>query len=208
MSGRAQKSRGRYPKFERSTFRRICSSEMRPVSQRYNLRFRRVAETTFTLSVEFANSTTGVIFDYDRREGAVTAYIARLVGGEIIRADPTLTDDPLDTVCFDDLWAIRSPATAPGGLRLQLPAVRVQVNSYVIAILQYAIDVLEGDFAVFPKIERIVRKRKRFLSASELQRYGDQLLAAFPDLERFLRKPKLVQEKKQARKASDKRRGK
>ncbi len=208
MSNSAQKSRGRYPEFKCSTFHRICALEMRPLSRRYNLKFRRAVETTYTLSVEFANSTTGVIFDYERREGAVTAYIARLVGGEIIRADPTLTDDPLDTVCFDDLWTIRSPVTAPKGLRLELPAVRVQVNSYVLAILQHAMDVLEGDFAVFPKIERIIRKRNRFLSASELKSYGEQLLAASPDLERFLRKPKPVQEKKESRKKSDKGRGK
>lgn len=110
--------------------------------------------------LRYENKTTKVEIGFDWRE----QYIYVLLG----RRDKPKPKGPEDEiVAFDleDLLQLQTGKYAIDqgrfGKALTLKAVKEILRTYARALREHAADVLQGDFSIFPEIEKIVRKRMR-----------------------------------------------
>lgn len=140
--------------------------------------FKMIEQDVCDVGVEivFKNDTTGVRIWYEFREFFVFVYICQLVDGDLVLPSGEMCPDT-KLYCYDlgDLVAIRSPesAIAPyqSGTLLNTEALHAIICRQADNLTNYAKDILLGDFAIFSKLNEIVKARAR---EAALQKWGDQ----------------------------------
>ena len=114
--------------------------------------------------IAYVNETTAVEISFVPRDGYIFIGLVRLVDGEIppypIYIKPKII---LHLFSLIDIVAIRNPAKVP-----EIPSISEWDDCVVVRkdlllrsklLRKYASDVLRGDFSIFPKLDKIVKKR-------------------------------------------------
>ena len=108
--------------------------------------------------VPYENETTKVEVGFDWRD----QYLYVLLGRRD-RKPPQRREDELIAFGLEDLVKLRTGNYAVDqerfGKALTLKDVKEIVSTYARALREHAADVLQGDFSIFPELEKIVRQR-------------------------------------------------
>ena len=108
--------------------------------------------------LRYENKTTKVEIGFDWREQTIYGLLGRRD-----RKPPQRPEDELVAFNLEDLLKLRTGKHAIDqdrfGKALTRKDVKEIIGTYARALRAHAADVLHGDFAVFPEVEKIVRKR-------------------------------------------------
>jgi hypothetical protein len=119
----------------------------------------------------YENRTTNVAIRFDWRE----QYIHVLFGRRD-RNPPRRPEDEMVAFDLEDLLKLRTGRHAIDlnrfGKALTRRDVKQMISAYARALRRHAGDVLQGDFAVFPALEKIVRKRMKDHAVAQAGRSG------------------------------------
>ena len=108
----------------------------------------------------FLNKTTAVIVHWERNENWIYIELYRLVTGK-------LTTDPINISAqteingyyLDDLLSIRHPGFLPIKSPIDDRDIEDVLTDYSVMLRQHADDVLNGNFAIFGELEKVVKSR-------------------------------------------------
>lgn len=110
--------------------------------------------------LRYENKTTKVEIGFDWRE----QYVYVLLGRRD-KEPPQRPEDELVAFDLEDLLKLRTGKHAIDQNRFGKALTRKDINefltTYARALRQHAADLLQGDFSVFPELEKIVRKRMK-----------------------------------------------
>jgi hypothetical protein len=141
------------------------------------LRRRRPAYLT-RIELVYANRTTGVVVEWEPRDLYVFVMLCRLVGGQYRRNIRNIGPDT-ELNCFElnDLVQVREPSdvirgpgwgldwpSPPGGLK---GIIAGQARN----LRRYSRPIIDGDFSVFPELDRIVKARAK---DADIREMGDE----------------------------------
>jgi hypothetical protein len=132
---------------------------------------RRSSERTrYGSHIAYTNETTSVRVSLEPREGGIFVELSRLVDGEVPSAPVIIeSDSVLNSFDLDDVLLLR---LGPPGEALGAPSaftvdeIEAELDTYATALRDYASDILRGDFELFPRLESLVKRRKRELDDS------------------------------------------
>lgn len=110
--------------------------------------------------LSYENKTTKAEIGFDWRD----QYIYVLLGRRD-RKPPQRPEDEIVAFDLEDLLKVRTGKRAVDqdrfGRALTRKDVKELLTTYASALREHAADVLQGDFTVFPEVEKIVRKRMK-----------------------------------------------
>ncbi|HUW20062.1 MAG TPA: hypothetical protein VMW16_12240 [Sedimentisphaerales bacterium] len=116
------------------------------------------------------NDTTAVRLIFERREYRVFVYLCQLVAGQYV-PDPIIiitADAVLREYEFDNLLLIRAPQLIwpehGPETKLDRELLGKMLAHKAQSVREYAADVLQGDFAIFPQLEKMVKRRAQELA--------------------------------------------
>ena len=168
-------------------FTRACNKCMRPICTEWSFGRGQSCEDGDMWRVEFKSSQVGVVFEYHIREALTVLKVGQLVDGEIVDyLDVPPPGTKMHTFHFSHIWRLRHPESCDI-FDAHGTNIRETVASYATALQLYGMDIVAGDFSVFPSIEKLVRRnsRNRFPNKVELEAVAKSLIAKFPSLKRF-----------------------
>ncbi len=108
------------------------------------------------------NTTTGIAIIYEYRDANVFIYLYKLINGQIIEDKlPIVERDPLNSIELSYIVQYRDPE------RLTVPLYDDFSTSFEDLITKlasnlrmFADDVLRGDFSIYPKVDKLAKKRR------------------------------------------------
>ncbi len=154
-----------------ATFFRIVEEKLRPLLDQYGLR-RASAEDGGGYSyytIVFQNEHTAVRAYFEWRDKYLTVQICRLIDGKV-RRDPESLDVAWTCFHLEDLLTVRSPEYDQSALWLPedwkgedvtMSEIGKRLEMYAEALSMHASEILQGDFAVFPELDRIAKQRAK-----------------------------------------------
>lgn len=146
-------------------FSTLCQSAFAAVIIRHHMKVASSRSDRDVWQWTLVNTTTGARVTYELRGAYLGVQIGQLVDGHFPRSVGEI--GPETTLTYFDLLnlvALRGEMPHDYSLRSRLPhpdAVRDTLVKLANALDFYAADVLEGDFAVFARLELIVKERAR-----------------------------------------------
>lgn len=151
------------------TFFRIVEEKLRPLLGEYELSRESMEDGGgySYYSIVFQNEHAAVRVYFEWREQYLSVQLCRLVNGKVQR-NPESLDGEWTCFHIDDLLAVRVPEYDLSALLLPqewkseevtMNAVGDSLEKYADALRQHGVDVLRGDFSVFPQLERIAKHR-------------------------------------------------
>lgn len=163
------------------SFFQFCDKYFRFLIEEFGCRIVGKKPDSFGGEVTYRNATTAVNVRYEQREHYVFILLCRLVRGKIPQ-EPIFVHPKTKLYSFylDDLFTIRSPDTKirrkPFGDKIPDLALKEliqaytsepfterdlehMIKTYAAGLQRYAADILRGDFAIFPELDKIVKKR-------------------------------------------------
>lgn len=132
----------------------------------YNFVFKSKIIDTWFVEVVFLNSSTGIRLVYERREQFLAVFIHKLVDGKMINCPSPLLPSS-EITCFemnDALPAdrIMKPAYAYGEDSMLFDTddgLSLYIKEFALRLHEYGQDVLNGDFSILPKMEKVIKAR-------------------------------------------------
>ena len=147
-----------------ATFEKLCRKTFRFLQDKYGFKVIGSEQESYGVFVTYANPTTAVRISYEPREGGIFVLLGRLSKGKLPKYPIFIQQDtPLDTFHLDDLVSIRAPdLQSTSKLRKALTVTEVETKLKEISetLQRYAVEILQGDFAIFPELERLVKARR------------------------------------------------
>lgn len=142
-------------------FEKFCRKYFQYLEDCYQFQFR----SFDWYHVEYRSSTTLIDINYDHPLSDVLVKVCRLIGGEVAEKSTNIQSNAQFN-CHDliDIADLRAPSwkTQLGGIP-DLPmgqlSVELQVEIYSKLLRKHAHDLLEGDFSIFSKLDRIISQR-------------------------------------------------
>jgi hypothetical protein len=140
-------------------FERLCLECLRFLEDDFGFRVLKIEREPYGTFITYQNSSTAVRASLELREGGIFVLLSRLVDGQIPEYPVFVqANTPLHSFYLDDLvqakgGELRTNRNIEGSLTKAAEALRV-----------FASDVLKGDFAVFDKLDRVVKERARRLA--------------------------------------------
>lgn len=146
------------------TFSKVCLEKFHFLVTEFDCKSAVKKDKAGLYRVRFRNGTTAVEIGLEWREQYIYVEVYRLVDGKM-EDNPIVIRPESDLTVFnlDDLIAIRAP-----GLQLNSQSPGKPLTSHdidkiltdrALALRDYGRDVLQGDFRVFRKLDRIVKSR-------------------------------------------------
>jgi hypothetical protein len=154
-----------------TTFFRIVEEKLRPLLDEYRLRRTRVENgggySYYTIIFQNEHAAVRVYFEW--RERYLSVQVCRLVDGKV-QNDPESLD--VEWTCFhvEDLLTVVAPEYDQSELWLPndwqgenvlMSEIGQRLEKYAVALRMYAGNVLQGDFMLFPQLDRIAKQRAK-----------------------------------------------
>ncbi len=147
----------------KNIFEKLCRKVFKFLEDEFDFEIVTSERDSFGSYITYQNSTTGIRFSLEPKEGGMFILLSRLIDGKIPDYPIFVgSGTPLNSFYLDDLISLRAQSLKveqeieelfnPNGLE------RVLVQ-YANILQQYAIDILKGDFQVFTELAEIVTKR-------------------------------------------------
>jgi hypothetical protein len=150
----------------RGRFFDICAREFSFLETDFGFRVVAQDSSDVSLTLSLKNSTTGIRVSYEFRECYVFVKICRLLDDNFAPAPGELRPDTI-LYCYDldDLLSVRSPESIVPSYQPQTvlndELVESVISQQAKNLRQYAQDLLQGDFSIFEKLDKIVKERAR-----------------------------------------------
>jgi hypothetical protein len=148
----------------RDVFIETSLKEFQFLIDRYHCKMR-TSKKPRLCEIKYQNTTTAVTVGFEQwREQYIFVDIGRVIKGRVMR-DPIAIrhDSDLHSFNIEDLLTLRNPSLRIDWTKIQEPltpeSVETIVGSYARAVREHATDILQGDFRIFPELERIVKAR-------------------------------------------------
>lgn len=139
-----------------SNFEKLCRKRLKILETTFGFRVAKVERESYGVFVTYQNSTTFVRLSFEPREGGIFVSLGHLVAGHI----PPYDDTTSNWFDFRDLLALRAPkvsfSSGEWPTDKQLDATLTEIAG---GLKTYALDVLQGDFAVFKNLDKLVKER-------------------------------------------------
>ena len=145
-------------------FEKLCRNKFVFLQREYKYKLVNIKRSIYGTHITYKNSTTAVIVSDVRRDGGIFVKLVRLVDGAIPPYPITIKPDTvLHHFDLNDILSLRNPSARPAQPdidALRDPEVLSEViTKYARALRLHAPDILQGNFTLFPQLDRIVRKR-------------------------------------------------
>lgn len=168
-----------------ATFLGICEEELRSLLDEYGLTKARVVDPGGYMyyTIIFQNETSALRVYFEWRDVYLSLQICRLVNGEVQEG---LQPFNLEWTSFavEDLLTVRAPDYDQAPLLVSrssedfkgetaiLEEVRRELKIYAAALSAYGRDILEGDFTIFPQLDKLAKQKvkKRMTEIQEIER--------------------------------------
>jgi hypothetical protein len=149
-----------------AAFEDLCRKTFRFLQDNYGFKVIGAERERYGVFVTYANPSTGVRISYEPRAGGIFVLLGRLSkGGELPRYPIFIHHDtPLEAFHLDDLLSIRAPdlqSTSKPWKALTVAQVETKLHELSETLQHHASDILQGDFAIFPELEKLVKARQR-----------------------------------------------
>lgn len=123
----------------------------------------------FSCKITYQNKTTAVEVSYDVREEGISVFICRLMDGKIPDYEIFINQDTkINRYSADHLISIRSPnpdKEFPNIYHVKIfppiyddQTIEKIIKEYARAIQKYALDIMQGNFSIFTKLEGDFKK--------------------------------------------------
>ena len=148
----------------RDDFIEICEREFEFLVDEFGFKRTSTKTDSDTPRIRYENTTTTVEAGVEWREQYFYVAIGR---GDRKRPKDRMPrpEDEIFTFNLEDLLTLRVPGyvVSPGyfGQKLTRKDIQRIMGGYARALREHAGDVLQGDFSIFPELEKIVRKRMK-----------------------------------------------
>lgn len=164
-------------------FRNFVIKNFKFLVKRFNFQIVKEAKEPYIFSyrITYKNKTTAIVISYDVRDEGISVLIYRLIANKIPKYEIFIRSDTvINSYYLDDIIAIKSPNPdkefhTTRNIKVFPPiyddkTIKKIVNEYAKALKKYASDVLNGEFQVFSKLEKIVKKRAaKFAKEDEIK---------------------------------------
>lgn len=150
----------------RDDFIEICEREFKFLVKEFGFKKTKTKTDTDTFRIQYENSTTTVEAGVEWREQYFYVVIGRRDRKKTKAKDRMpRPEDELVSFNLEDLLTLRVPGyiVSSGYFAQKLTRKDVEriMGKYAQALRKHAADVLQGDFTIFPELEKIVRKRMK-----------------------------------------------
>lgn len=154
-----------YKKNEKDKFEVLCKKIFKFLEKKFGCKLNSVERNSYGTYLSYKNATTGVEISFTPGDGDILIYLIKLVDGIIPSYPVTITlKDSIYYFELNDIIFIKESA-----LQIQYPSTDELMNNYGVLkgfltqqaeyLKKYALDILKGDFSLFPELEKIVKKR-------------------------------------------------
>ncbi len=123
-----------------------------------------------TESITYVNITKSVAvkLEYEIMAALVYVMIYKLADGQMLETDSRITDDSIIT-CFDFAYVLPAKERVKPAYKYgenskyydEQNGLRNYVAEYAARLRKYGKDLLSGNFAVLPKVEKMIKRRAR-----------------------------------------------
>ena len=161
---------------KRKELKQLCKRYFEFLYEDHGFRLEGERSDSWGYELLLTNNTVGVILTFEYREFYLFVKLCRLRDGAFppkpgeIRPETTL-----DSFDLDDIVSIMSPGTSipPYELntKLDLEFLEDVVKKQSDNLRRYGIDIVNGDFSIFPELDKIVKERAR---KAAIQKWGDK----------------------------------
>ena len=150
----------------RDDFIEICEREFKFLVEEFGFKKTATKTDADTPRIRYENSTTMVEAGVEWREQYFYVAIGRRDRKKTkVKDRMPRPEDELVTFNLEDLLTLRVPGyiVSPGyfGQKLARKDIERIMRKYAQSLREHAADVLQGDFSIFPELEKIVRKRMK-----------------------------------------------
>lgn len=138
------------------SFTTECGKSFKALSNKYHLKVDKSdSENIFCLK----NSTAGLEVIYEKRDSSIFIQLYRLIDGEfpIYKSLHEYDNDLKNRFDVNFLIELRSSKIIASSFANS--SIKNVLDEYAFALEKYAADVLAGDFSIFPKLTRLVKKQ-------------------------------------------------
>ncbi len=151
-------------------FIKRCESKFSFLSDKYGFEVEKNQqdrwERKWVQEFRLKNNTTGVRVIFERRDFRFFIFLCRLIEGDFAKDSSKITMDAiLNEYDLDDLLSIRAPDLIwpphPSNLIGSAELIDKMLSHEADCLNKYAQDILQGDFSIFSKLEKIVKQRAR-----------------------------------------------
>lgn len=136
-------------------FVKVCRESFKVLACKYQLN---ISVTDSENIYRLQNKTTGLEIIYERRDHAIFVQIYRLVDKEFPKYKSLHGYDSDSTNRFDVNFLIELRSSKTVASSLFGNPMKSVLDNYAVAVDEYAADVLNGDFSVFPKLTTLAKK--------------------------------------------------
>jgi hypothetical protein len=146
-------------------FKEICSDRFEFLIKKYGFKIGRLESRSYVCYLNYINKTTAVRLSFEPKDGGVFVLLYRLIDGKIPPYEIFIKPDTIiNSFYLDDILTLRSPTTKIESKYIDIgrptrEELEKELGAYADALANHAQDILQGDFSIFPELEKIVKRR-------------------------------------------------
>lgn len=123
-------------------------------------------ENAYGVFITYLNKTTFVRISYEPREDGLFIFLSKLINGDVPEYPIFIDQDTeINGFYLDDLLSVRAPEEIKNFKERLSKEQRYEISEmlvfYASMLEKHAVDILQGDFYIFPELELIVKQRMR-----------------------------------------------
>ena len=154
-------------------FEQHCRKVLKPVLEgKFGSKIVSIEHGDFGDLIKYQNKTTGITIHNEPRDG-IFVSLSRLVNGKIPEYPLQIeADTPLNTYSLEDIISFNTSKKSIGGKiknclrKLNFPTkfdIEKTLTRFAAELEVHAADILNGNFEIFPELEKIVKRRARLI---------------------------------------------
>lgn len=167
-----------------STFQRACSAAVRDFLPGRDIRFIRKSGDRFSSQAFYAGTHCGLVYGYEVRDSLTTLFLTRLVNGQLLYPFGEDLSGVPDAVNALDLFPIYGAMDVES--QLNGKDVRERLLVLTRCVGEHLGHVLEGDFADFAEIRKLMQWRRSTEGRAYGMEQGKAALRSLPGIGKIL----------------------
>ena len=144
----------------RADLRDVCIEKFAYLVTEFNFAIVKKSKKGEPLDLVYQNGTTAVSIMFDRWENRVYVEVNQVENGKLVKNPIFINENMrLHGYDLDDILAIRIPGYSVKDVLSNYREVVQRIEYYSKMLRQCASDILQGDFVLFPVLEKLVKTR-------------------------------------------------
>lgn len=161
-----------YKQNEKDRFEILCRQVFRFLETDFNYKLASIKRDAYGTYIIYSNLTTAIKIIFSPIDGGLFIELIRLTGGKI-------PPYPKDHFEFTNVLILRKTSfkindPTMDELMYHYHALKKALLQRTHLLKKYCIDIIRGDFTIFPELEKIVKKRSERPGANSGENSGDE----------------------------------